>query len=234
MLKAITSYAARRRGARDRLTELILGSAQRGSRSRVRDLVEDGSWHGAGDPLQDLAASEEEDRRNRPDAVPVRKPGGSSTFTLARITRPPEFAARSSRTGAIAWHGAHQSAEKSTMSSPSLAATTSSKVFSVRCIGAVRFDRFTIVWSLVCFQMSTDASRVPDAHRNETSRSQGRHSPSEEQNQHGGKEQASRTPSFGAAVATSVSSPIVLVLMRCIEARGHVGDRPRGVEFDDV
>ena len=137
------------------------------SRSRVQDIVEDDSWHGAGDPLQDLAAFEEEDRRNRPDAVPVRKPGGSSTFTLARITRPPEFAARSSRAGAIAWHGAHQSAEKSTMSSPSLAATTSSKGFSVRCIGAVRFDRFTIVWFLLYFQMSTDASRVPDAQRNE-------------------------------------------------------------------
>jgi hypothetical protein len=146
VLNAITSYAARRRGVRDRLTEVILGSAPRGSRSRVQDLLEDGFWHGAGDPIQDLAASEEEDRRNRPDAVPVRKPGVlASTLTLARITRPPEFAARSSRAGAIAWHGAHQSAQKSTMSSPSLAATASSKVFSVKCIGAVRFDRFAIV-----------------------------------------------------------------------------------------
>jgi len=31
------------------------------------------------------------------------------------------------------------------MSSPSFVATTSSEVFSVKCIGAVRFDRVVIV-----------------------------------------------------------------------------------------
>jgi hypothetical protein len=35
-------------------------------------------------------------------------------------------------------------------------------------------------------------------------------------------------------VATSVSSSNGVVLMRYLEARGHFGDRPRGVEFDDV
>jgi hypothetical protein len=53
VLNAITSYAARRRGVRDRLTELMFGAAPRGSRSRVQDLLEDGCWHGAGDPIKD-------------------------------------------------------------------------------------------------------------------------------------------------------------------------------------
>src|SRR6266542_49188 len=59
-------------------------------------------------------------------------PGFSSTLTLASVTRPSEASASSSRTGAIARHGPHHSAQKSTIIRPGLAIRASSKVCSVR------------------------------------------------------------------------------------------------------
>src|SRR5262249_14877087 len=60
-------------------------------------------------------------------------PGCSSTFTLAIVTRPVYSWARSSRTGAIALHGPHHSAQKSTTTTSEWAARVWSNSASDRC-----------------------------------------------------------------------------------------------------
>jgi hypothetical protein len=62
------------------------------------------------------------------DRMPYRaaSPGFSSTLTLARVTVPFEVRARSSRIGATARQGPHHSAQKSTITTPSAAASASS------------------------------------------------------------------------------------------------------------
>jgi hypothetical protein len=77
-------------------------------------------------------------RRNRIivgiDRMPQRpaRPGAASVLTLAKRTRPFICAAARSKAGAIAWHGAHHSAQKSTTTGNSVRATAGPKLESVR------------------------------------------------------------------------------------------------------
>ena len=64
--------------------------------------------------IDQLAALEEQQRRNAADAVPADTAGFSSTFNLPITALPSSSVATASTCGAIMRHGPHHSAQKST------------------------------------------------------------------------------------------------------------------------